>query len=113
MLLREHNNGLYRTEAYFLAKQVADVPLYVATPVLFIAIFYYLINMYPPFENFLVAVFITILNVQAAVALGATTCSVEGESLSPKNFFFLAPKKVSSSPAPLPITSWPWRWGRP
>ncbi len=73
MLLREHSNGLYRTDAYFVAKQLADIPLLVFTPVLFMAIFYYAVNLWPPFVNFVSAAVITVLIVQAGVALGQVT----------------------------------------
>lgn len=49
---------------------MADLPLYLFTPVLFMAIFYYMVNLWPPFYNFAVSVLITIMVCQAAVSLG-------------------------------------------
>ncbi len=68
--MREHNNGLYRTDVYFLAKQIADIPLYVVTPIIFMSIFYFMVGLTSGFDRFMIAVVITILIVQAAVGLG-------------------------------------------
>ncbi len=46
------------------------MPIFILTPVIFMSIFYYMINMYSPVENFLTAIFINIMVVQAAVAMG-------------------------------------------
>ena len=41
IFLREHFNGMYRTDVYFLSKQIVEFPIFVITPILFCAIFYY------------------------------------------------------------------------
>ena len=46
------------------------MPIFILTPVIFMSIFYYMVNMYSPVENFLTAIFINIMVVQAAVAMG-------------------------------------------
>ena len=32
IFLREHFNGMYRTDVYFLCKQIAEFPLFIITP---------------------------------------------------------------------------------
>jgi len=70
VLLREHGKGLYRVDAYFVAKNLADTPLFIITPILFLCIFYYMANLNEDFERFIVCIALMILIVQAAVALG-------------------------------------------
>ena len=59
-------------DAYFIAKQMADIPLFVFTPVLFMSIYYYMVGLNPKASSFFMACVIAILVVQAAVALGET-----------------------------------------
>ncbi len=70
MFLREHNSGLYRTDVYFLGKQLADVPYYVLTPVLFMSIFYYMVGLNSAFQCFVIAILITVVLTQTAVGMG-------------------------------------------
>ncbi len=76
VFLREHNSGLYRTDVYFLGKQLADVPHYVLTPVLFMSIFYYMVGLNSAFERFAVAILIIVVLTQAAVGMGEADPSV-------------------------------------
>jgi hypothetical protein len=39
---REHLNGLYRIDVYFMARQLADLPLFLLTPTIFMVIFYFM-----------------------------------------------------------------------
>merc|ERR1712142_1402784 len=55
IFLREHFNGMYRTDVYFLTKQLAELPLFLVTPVIFVGIMYYMVGLNPAFERFLVA----------------------------------------------------------
>lgn len=49
IFLREHFNGMYRTDVYFLTKQLAEFPIFVITPILFTAIFYFMVGLNPLF----------------------------------------------------------------
>lgn len=42
---REHHNGMYRVDIYFLCKMVAEIPIFLALPVLFVCITYWMIGM--------------------------------------------------------------------
>ena len=43
IFLREHFNGMYRTDVYFLTKQIAEFPLFVLIPVIFLGILYFMV----------------------------------------------------------------------
>ena len=45
IFLREHFNGMYRTEVYYLSKQIADLPMFLITPVIFVTLFYFMVGM--------------------------------------------------------------------
>lgn len=61
---------MYRTDVYFLCKTIAEIPIFLAIPVLFTSIMYYLIGLNPKFEHFLIAVlFITLVSL-VAVSFG-------------------------------------------
>ncbi len=72
VFLREHNSGTYRTDVYFISKQLADLPVFLLTPVLFISIFYYMVmgQLSTPVEQFLVCLLTIVLISQAAIGMG-------------------------------------------
>nr|CAD7460512.1 unnamed protein product [Timema tahoe] len=55
---REHFNGMYRTDVYFLCKTIAEIPVFIAIPVIFISTSYYMIGLNPGSERFMMAVII-------------------------------------------------------
>lgn len=44
LMLRERANGMYRTSAYFLAKQIGDLPGQIAAPWVFSCIVYFMVR---------------------------------------------------------------------
>ena len=70
LFLREHNNGMYRTDVYFLTKQIAELPIFLLLPFLLISISYFLIGLDPNFERFLVTVGILELLTQSVISFG-------------------------------------------
>ena len=64
IMKREHLNGLYRIDVYFIARQLADLPLFLLTPTIFMSIFYFMALPDNGYERFFMAVFISILAVQ-------------------------------------------------
>jgi len=70
LFLREHHNGMYRTDVYFLTKQIAELPVFLLLPALLISISYYLIQLNPDFERFLVTVGILELLNQTVISYG-------------------------------------------
>ena len=67
---RETENGMYRPWIYFVSKQIADVPIFIAIPVIFSSIIYFMIDLHHGFDHFLVFTFVLILDVQVAVSFG-------------------------------------------
>ncbi|EFX71587.1 ABC protein, subfamily ABCG [Daphnia pulex] len=66
IFLCEHRNGMYRTDVYFLSKTLADLPVYICFPFVFVAITYYAIGLNPSPDRFLIACGIVILVTNAA-----------------------------------------------
>ena len=61
---------MYRTDVYFLTKQLAELPLFLITPILFVGIMYYMVGLNPLFERFLIATAILELLTQVVVSFG-------------------------------------------
>ena len=61
VFIREHSAGTYRTEVYFLSKQIADLPIFLLTPVLFMSIYYWMVGFYADVYNFITCVITIIL----------------------------------------------------
>ncbi|XP_050431841.1 protein white [Adelges cooleyi] len=78
VFMREHHNGMYRTDVYFLCKTIAEVPIFLAIPVIFTAIMYYLIGLNPKLIHFLTAVLIITLVSLVAVSFGYLISCVSG-----------------------------------
>ena len=68
--LREHFAGMYRTDVYFLAKQLAELPLFLLTPAIFMSIYYYMVNFNNDWDRFLMAILINVLVVQCSISMG-------------------------------------------
>jgi len=70
VFLREHFNGMYRTDTYFLTKQLVELPLYIIEPLITLTILYWMVGLNPGAENFLIACAIVLLVVQVVLSLG-------------------------------------------
>ncbi len=70
IFLREHFNGMYRTDVYFLAKSVADVPLFVLLPFLFVVIDYWAIGLNSDADRFFICSGIVVLVALVAGSFG-------------------------------------------
>lgn len=71
MFLREHFNGMYRTDVYFLAKTMADTPAHILFPFIFVCIPYFLIGFNPSIDRFFTTAGIIILLANVATSFGA------------------------------------------
>ena len=80
---------MYRTEIYYVCKQLAEFPFFLLTPILFITIFYWLTGLNPDWYRFFIATLILILNTQVVMGFGYTmSCCVSyynSYSLNNKN----------------------------
>lgn len=70
VFMREHFNGMYRVDVYFLCKTLAEVPIFLAIPVIFTSITYFSIGLYPAFSHFLITTLIIILVANVATSFG-------------------------------------------
>ena len=68
--MREHGNGMYRTDVYFLAKTMAEFPLYILFPTAFVSICYFMIGLNGNVNNFFICVGIVILVANCAASFG-------------------------------------------
>ncbi|CAG2164007.1 unnamed protein product [Oppiella nova] len=67
---REHNNGMYRVSAYYLAKQLAELPTFTIGPIIFVAIFYWMVGLNHGVEQFLLCVLICVMTALSATSFG-------------------------------------------
>jgi hypothetical protein len=70
VFLREHHNGMYRVDVYFLCKTLAELPIFAVLPVIFTCIAYYLVGLNPNVLHFLMANVVLILVANVAVSFG-------------------------------------------
>ncbi|CAL7940895.1 unnamed protein product [Xylocopa violacea] len=70
IFLREHRNGMYRTDVYFLCKTLAEAPIFVAVPLLFTIVVYPMIGLYPGIDHFFVTVGIVALVANVSTSFG-------------------------------------------
>ncbi|XP_076166926.1 protein white-like isoform X2 [Ptiloglossa arizonensis] len=70
IFLREHRNGMYRTDVYFLCKTLAEAPIFVAVPLLFTIIAYPMIGLHPGLEHFFITASIVALVANVSTSFG-------------------------------------------
>ena len=105
ILLREHFKGMYRVDAYFLTRQLAELPPFIISPLIFLGIFYFMIGLNPDLERFLIACAVVLLMVQVVMSFGGCdsrlwlTCSIDNSC------FFLF--QIISSPVLRATSQWP------
>lgn len=70
IFLREHRNGMYRTDVYFLSKTMAEAPIFIFLPIFFTCICYYCIGLNPDITRFLTACGVVTLMANVATSFG-------------------------------------------
>lgn len=70
IFLRDHFNGMYRTDVYVICKMLADLPFQLLYSFLFIAIPYYPIGFNPDINRFLITVAIMVIVSSVAASFG-------------------------------------------
>ncbi|GLV36000.1 white [Carabus blaptoides fortunei] len=70
IFLREHRNGMYRVDVYFLCKTLAEAPLFILIPVLFTGVAYFMIGFNPESSRFLFATLIVVLVANVSTSFG-------------------------------------------
>lgn len=93
VFLREHRSRLYRTDAYFLGKSLAEFPLFMLVPLLFTAITYPMVGLRPTAENFGIALGVIVLVANVSTSFGKTLLfQIDGR------YFIIAQDISSKSP---------------
>ncbi|XP_044753408.1 protein white-like isoform X2 [Coccinella septempunctata] len=70
LFLREHKNGMYRTDVYFLAKIIADIPIYAIINAMGTTICYFSIGLNDEFSRYVTCVITCILVTYAVMGAG-------------------------------------------
>jgi len=76
IFMREHFNGMYRTDTYFITRQMAEMPVQILSPFIFTCIFYWMVGLNDDPARFLMACVINILLVQVVVGFGYMTSCI-------------------------------------
>ena len=77
MFLREHWNGMYRTDVYMISKMLADAPFHILYSSIFVLIAYYPIGFNPDVNRFLTAVAILVIVANVATSFGNTSINCD------------------------------------
>ncbi|CAG7727978.1 unnamed protein product [Allacma fusca] len=115
IFLREHWNGMYSTDAYFLSKTIVELPFMIFYAILFDAMVYYAVGLVPDLMHFLWCVLISIMVANASASFGylmSTICNnlVLALAVTPPllvpillfSGFFLREE----------VTPWFWKWAK-
>lgn len=70
IFLREHRNGMYRTDVYFISKTLAEAPIFIAVPLLFTIVAYPMVGLYPGVDHFFVAAMVVALVANVSTSFG-------------------------------------------
>ncbi|TRY79220.1 hypothetical protein TCAL_12520, partial [Tigriopus californicus] len=70
IFLREHFNGMYRVDVYYICKQLAELPIFLAFPILFVSIYYWMVGLNPLAGRFFVTMAIATLITQVVISFG-------------------------------------------
>ncbi len=73
VFLREHYNGAYRVDTYYITKVIAEVPLFLVLPIISSAIIYWMIGMNSGAGQFVIFTLTITLLGQVATAWGNAT----------------------------------------
>lgn len=67
---KERDEGMYRLSAYFFSKSIAESPLKLLLPTIYLVIVYWMANLNPEFSAFLGALTTQLLGVFAGESIG-------------------------------------------
>ena len=93
IMFRENSQGLYKISSYFMARMLADMPLFLLTPVIFMAIFYNLVGFSMDLYKFGMTTLVAMLVVQVATSFGycMASCSPDFSFATSYGFVFTTP----------------------
>ena len=61
---------VFRTEIYFIDRQLAELPVFILAPFIFTSIFYWMVGFNPAFEAYATAIGLSLLMTQAVTGFG-------------------------------------------
>ncbi|XP_071526749.1 protein white-like isoform X2 [Panulirus ornatus] len=70
LFLREHHNGMYRADVFYLAKNLVQSPFFTAYAIMYTSITYFLIGLNPEIERFFLCLLVAILTAWCAISFG-------------------------------------------
>ncbi len=70
VFLREHHNGVYRVEIYYITKQLAELPVFLVLPVILASITYWMVGLNDDIDRFLIFVLIILILTQLITSWG-------------------------------------------
>lgn len=70
MLEKERSSGMYRLSSYFMSTVVADLPMELILPTVFVVITYWMAGLKPTFVNFVQTLVVLLLSVLVSQGLG-------------------------------------------
>ena len=70
VFLREHFNGMYRTDVYYLGKTLTELPVFIVIPFVFATIVYWMIGFNSDVDRYLICCAIVILISNVASSFG-------------------------------------------
>ncbi|CAG0920875.1 unnamed protein product [Notodromas monacha] len=70
IFLKEHEAGMYRVTVYFACKSLAELPLFIVSPLIFSTCVYFLIGLTSGVKNFLTTCGVAVLVANAACSFG-------------------------------------------
>ncbi|XP_022079982.1 protein white-like [Acanthaster planci] len=77
LLKREHYSGMYRVDAWFLAKFVTEIPVHIILlPLILVTVPYWMIGLYPAAVNFFTACLVICLSTGTAISFAYFLSSV-------------------------------------
>uniref|UniRef100_A0AC35FAX3 ABC transporter domain-containing protein n=1 Tax=Panagrolaimus sp. PS1159 TaxID=55785 RepID=A0AC35FAX3_9BILA len=76
LVVREHFDGLYYVSAYFFARIISYMPIFILDGVFMVSISYWLAGLVPTFQNFIISIGISILIEQNAAAFGVMLSTI-------------------------------------
>lgn len=69
-LIRDYNSGMYSVDAYYLTKNLAEIPVFILIPIINTSIYYYMIGLKPFLDAFLYFMVVAICISVTGVSFG-------------------------------------------
>ncbi|CAL4129612.1 unnamed protein product, partial [Meganyctiphanes norvegica] len=70
VFLREHFNGAYRTDVYYISKNLAQLPVSTIIPIIYTVIVYFMVGFNPETKVVIITIILVVLLVNTAVSYG-------------------------------------------